>query len=145
MKMTLAVLFLFFSISGLQAQDTELTNWATTGQPAVEAPQEARQELARPVFYAQVLRAIPAAVRDGTLSRRDALRLRFAMISPAFRSQCRQLAKIQVLSSGEQIPTSMTNSEIDWSGDIWSEFFKLLLPILLELLEQILQGLGGGP
>lgn len=96
------------------------------------------EEMKADGFRLSVLRAIPTAVQEGKITRAEGLRLRVAMFSPAFAKQAKELAIIQMAASGsENVPYTesgmVDEAAINWEG--LTEFLKVLLPILLELLK----------
>jgi hypothetical protein len=121
------VLVLFFGlfvlVSGLFAQD--------------------RIETATDKFNRNVIKSAVKAAKDGTITRRDVMRLRVAMLSPAFREQAQELAIVQMSASGsdalgsDAVPTDedgrVIESAIDW--DKLLSFIEKLIPILLQLLD----------
>lgn len=93
----------------------------------------------RSEFRGALVKAIRAAVADGELNRRDALKLRVASFSPAFQQRAKELCVVQMVFSGENADAIPMNADgtidetaIDWEG--LTEFLKVILPILLELL-----------
>jgi hypothetical protein len=121
------VLVLFFGlfvlVSGLFAQD--------------------RVETSTDKFNRNVIKSAVKAAKDGTITRRDVMRLRVAMLSPAFREQAQQLAIVQMSASGsdalgsDAVPTDedgkVIETAIDW--DKLLSFIEKLIPILLQLLD----------
>lgn len=104
----------------------------------------AQSEVARDAFHQAVLAAIPAAREAGLITRAEGVRIRVAMISPAFRARAQELAVVQmVFSESENVPMNpdgtVNQAAINWGG--LTEFIKVLLPLLLELLIGL--GIGG--
>lgn len=91
-------------------------------------------------FSRQVNRAARNLVQSGKITRRQALRLRIALLSPAFQQQAEDLAIIQMYFSGQNpefLPLDenglVQRASIDWEALI--VFLERLIPILLQLLE----------
>lgn len=90
-------------------------------------------------FGRAIVSAGVKAQRAGTISRLELMRLRVAMLSPAFRARAEDLALIQVCSSGEELPFSLTadgtidRTSIDWEG--LAVFLEKLIPLILTLLK----------
>lgn len=91
-------------------------------------------------FRRSVIKAARAAAKSGTITRRDALRIRVAMFSPAFREQAQDLCVVQMAFSGEAAADDLprkTNGEIDQAAIDWDQFASFLeriIPIILDLL-----------
>lgn len=92
------------------------------------------------VFHRQVIRAAVELNRKGELSRRDVIKLRVAMISPAFREKAQELAVIQMNASGsENAPgPDVDPVSIDWDG--LSTFLEKLVPLILMLIQAFSAG-----
>lgn len=91
-------------------------------------------------FHREVIRTALSEVRKGNLSRRDMIRLRVAMLSPSFREHAKELAIIQMASSGsENLPFTesgtVDEAAIDWEG--LTAFMEKFIPLLLKLIEAI--------
>ena len=114
----------------------------------IKAETTAKQEAAkqevgvRSEFRTAVNKAASALVQEGELTRLQALRLRIAMRSPAFRKHAEDLAIIQMYYSGDPqtadyLPMDETGvvvrGSINWEGLM--AFLKAFLPMLLELLQ----------
>lgn len=96
------------------------------------------EEMKADPFRAALIKAIPAAVQDKHITRAEGMRLRVAMFSPAFARAAKELALTQMAASGsENVPYTeagtIDEAAINWEG--LTEFLKVLLPILLELLK----------
>jgi hypothetical protein len=85
--------------------------------------------------------------KRGEISRAQMVRLRVAMLSPAFRKYAEELAVIQIAFSGEEsdaVPVdemgNVIPAAIDWDAII--AFIEKLIPLILMLIE-IFSGLGG--
>ncbi|QEF98169.1 hypothetical protein Mal15_22170 [Stieleria maiorica] len=91
-------------------------------------------------FRRSVIKAARAAAKSGTITRRDALRIRVAMFSPAFREQAQDLCVVQMAFSGEAAADELprkANGEIDQAAIDWDQFASFLeriIPIILDLL-----------
>ena len=92
-------------------------------------------------FHRELIRAAVRASKkaDSGVSRRDVIRLRVAMLSPAFRESAKELAIVQLYFNGSEIPTNPDGSiavgEIKWSSTEWMAFLEKLVPIVLMLLK----------
>ena len=90
-------------------------------------------------FHGTLMAAAVKAQKAGAISRRDLVRLRVAMFSPAFRAHAEDLALVQVTASGEDIPFSISEdgtierTSIDWEKLL--AFLEKLVPIILMLLK----------
>lgn len=89
-------------------------------------------------FHRSVIQAAAKQVRDGTLKRRDLIKLRVAMLSPAFREHAKELAIVQISASGsDAVPMSADGTvdevAIDWTG--LSAFLEKLVPLILMLIK----------
>lgn len=99
-------------------------------------------EAAGDIFHSQVISQAIKLNQEGKLQRRDLLKLRVAMLSPAFRQRAQELAVIQIASSGQESDKVPLNEDgtvnvasIDWQG--LTDFISALVPLLLQLLEAI--------
>lgn len=89
-------------------------------------------------FHRSVIQAAAKLVREGTLKRRDLIKLRVAMLSPAFREHAKELAIVQISASGsDAVPMSEDGTvdevAIDWTG--LSAFLEKLVPLILMLIK----------
>jgi hypothetical protein len=90
-------------------------------------------------FHGGLVKAIRSAQKKGTITRRQALRLRVSLLAPSFRAEAKRLALVQMIFSedGDQLPRTadgrVDETAINWDGLIM--FLEKLLPILLQLLE----------
>lgn len=140
---TLSILSLCLLVTPVAAQPVStLVLW---GQQitAPRTQQEQPQRNNRAAFRAAVIAALPQAVQAGNITRAEAIRIRVAMISPAFADHAYDLAITQMAASGsENVPRTETGFvdevAINWDG--LTEFLKVFIPLLLELL----RGLGIG-
>ena len=96
-------------------------------------------------FRAELLRALPEARRSGKITATQAVRIRVAMISPAFAKHAEDLAVTQMVASGEDSDAIPRNADgsvnvagINWEG--LSKFLEAFIPLLLMLLKAF--GLG---
>ena len=116
--------------------------WSCTvcGQDAVQPPVVVYAVEAERPFHRQVIRSAVEASKkpDSGVSRRDVIRLRVAMLSPAFREHAEQLAVTQLFFNGSDVPMNedgtVAMDEIKWDADQWAAFLEKLVPILLMLL-----------
>jgi hypothetical protein len=97
-------------------------------------------ETAAPGFHRSLIKAGKIAVREGRLRRGELVRLRFAMMSPAFRKNAEDLAVGQMYWSGVgEIPMTpdgaVDRAQIDWDAII--AFLEKLIPLLLKLITAI--------
>lgn len=93
-------------------------------------------------FHRALIQAATKAVRDGKMRRADLIRLRVAMLSPAFRQQAEDLAVIQMSASGsDNVPIGddgkVNRANIDWDALI--AFIEKLIPLLLMLIDALSQ------
>lgn len=103
-------------------------------------------------FHRSVVQAAFQAQRDGKISRGDLIRLRVAMLSPAFRKHAEDLAVTQMASSGsesvggEAVPVDV-DGKIDRGNINWEaigEFLKVLIPLIIQLMDAFSWLHGGG-
>lgn len=83
-------------------------------------------------FRNELMKAAIAAHNEGTLSRADLVRLRFATLMPRLLSQVHDCCCEQAMADGK-----ITSVEgIDWKGlaDFLKEILPLILPLILQLL-----------
>lgn len=91
-------------------------------------------------FHRAVIRSAIDQVRAGKMRRAELIRLRVAMLSPSFREHAKELAIVQMASSGsENLPLTETGAideaAIDWEG--LGAFIEKLIPLILKLIEAI--------
>lgn len=92
-------------------------------------------------FQLSIAKAVKSARQKGDISARQAIRLRVALIAPAFRKKAEDLAVTQMAfgQSDDDAPLPRTETgavdraAIDWDGLIG--FLEKLLPLLLQLLD----------
>lgn len=89
-------------------------------------------------FHRALLKAAAERVKDGKMKRVDLVRLRVAMLSPAFRKHAEDLAVTQMAASGsENVPIGedgvIDRASIDWDAIL--AFLKEFIPILMELIK----------
>lgn len=107
---------------------------ATFGEELSEAEIESGTKFSR-----SLVKAAMKAQREGKFKRADVLRLRVAMLSPAFRQQAEELCVIQIASSGEDSPFeyaddgTIIRTAIDW--DSLAAFLERVVPLILTLLK----------
>jgi hypothetical protein len=100
------------------------------------SPVEVRE--ATDSFHKSVIQAAVKAQRAGTLKRLDVVRLRVAMLSPAFRNHAQDLAVVQMSASGSETTPigedgQVDRASIDWAG--LAAFLEKLLPLILQLID----------
>lgn len=87
-------------------------------------------------FHRSIIKAALVAQERGEISRLDVIRLRFAMLSPAFRKHAEDLAVLQMYFHDGNLPLNVdgtvNRSNIDWSKLM--EYLIKLLPLFLEIL-----------
>ncbi len=89
-------------------------------------------------FHREMIRAAGKLRVKGELTRGQVIRLRVAMLSPAFRQRAKELAVTQMVFSGSDEPIPMNadgtidETQIDW--DKLADFLERLIPIVLQLL-----------
>ena len=120
--------------TSIQAQSTVIT---TSSAPGVV--QEARG-----TFRSALGTAIRKAAKEKKITRAEALRLRVAMLSPAFRKHAEDLAVIQMAFSGSDLVPfdaegRVERGSIDW--DAFAAFLERIIPLLLDLLLKLGVGL----
>ena len=95
-------------------------------------------------FSRALVKAAIKAQREGQLKRTEVLKLRVAMLSPAFRAQAEELCLVQIAASGEETPFeyaddgTIIRTAIDWEG--FAAFLEKVVPLILTLLKAF--GLG---
>jgi hypothetical protein len=110
-----------------------------------EVPSHILAQIDQPVKVAEsfrptLLKAIAEGRKTGKLSFRDAIRLRVAMLSPAFVERAHELAVTQIAMSGEASDAVPMNEEgmveaegINWEG--LAKFLEAFIPLLITLLK----------
>ena len=117
--------------------------WSCTvcGQDAVVAQVKLEVNEAEKPFHRELIRAAVRTSKkaDSGVSRRDVIRLRVAMLSPAFRESAEELAVVQLYFNGSELPANPDGSiavdEIKWDSSDWAAFLEKLVPIVLALLK----------
>lgn len=92
-------------------------------------------------FQSALGKAVRSARQKGAISARQAIRLRVALIAPAFRQRAEDLAVTQMAfgQSGDDEPLprsddgTVNRAAIDWDNLL--SFLEKLLPLLLQLLD----------
>jgi len=135
----LPLLFLALLAVPIQAQTTIDLSRGPDGNylnaPANVETQQARGDR----FHLALSKAIRASVRKGELSRAKAVRIRVAMLSPAFRKHVENLAVIQMAFSADAdvLPFNadgkIERANIDW--DSFLAFLEKLIPLILQLMD----------
>jgi len=101
-------------------------------------PPIAAAVVARTDFHAGIVSAAVRARQDGTITARESLRIRIAMLSPAFRQAAEDLAVIQIAFSGSDDVPVDANGQINRTAIDWSNlpaFLEALIPLLIQLLQ----------
>jgi hypothetical protein len=98
------------------------------------------EEKADKSFHRQIVKATQEAAKRGEISRIDALKLRIAFLSPAFRQHAEDLAIVQMYFHDPMaLPLSADGSieraNIDWSKLM--DYLIKLLPLFLEIMRLI--------
>ncbi len=108
---------------------------ATPPKQSSDVPiQKSRSEIS-----VELVKAATALQRKGEITRIQLVRLRVAMLSPAFRQKVEDLAVVQMSASGEDGPFEVDeNGEIrretiDWNG--LATFLEKLVPLVLALIK----------
>lgn len=111
-------------------------------KPVVEVPKLETKPVVetnnKQLFRSSLLKAATSAQKKGEINRRDLIKIRVALFSPAFLNKVEDLAVIQMSSSGEDGPfeTSETGEiireTINWEG--LAAFLEKLMPLILALL-----------
>jgi hypothetical protein len=122
MRSLLVLLAFLFAVPTLHAQD----------EPVVPVADK---------FQVAVAKAVRSARKNGDLSVRQAIKLRVALISPAFKKKAEDLAVTQMAFGQGDGDAPLPRTEagaidraaIDWDGLIG--FLEKLLPLLLQLLD----------
>lgn len=119
-------------------QASTVSTFATSGSLPAPTAEEVRSD-----FHRSFIKAVQSAARKGEINRVQALRLRAAMLMPAFRAQAEEMAVIQIVASGEE-SSGVEFGEggevsIDW--DALLAFLEKLIPIILQLIT-IFSGMG---
>ena len=90
-------------------------------------------------FHREVVKAAVAAQRAGKITRIELMKLRVAMLAPAFRERAEDLALTQMAASGEEVPFKVADDgSIDRASIPWNDiaaFLERLVPIILMLLK----------
>lgn len=139
MKRFLICLLTLFLIIGCTSQADCQSVDPLAGEPSLAAGPDV-VEAGSDSFHRGVIRAAMQLRERGELSRREVLRLRVAMLSPAFRAKAKELAIVQMTFSGEESAQAPIGSDgtidqaaIDWDG--LADFIERLIPLILQLLE----------
>lgn len=131
MKAMLLSVLLLFAVSPLLAQQP-------LPPPAVAEANDSFSEAERGSFHEAILKAMARAVDAGDLEGSVALRLRVALLAPAFRHHAENMAWVQLAFSGSANTPFGADGKIDRSKIKWSEldtFNAKLIPLLNQLLE----------
>ncbi len=119
---------------------------AAVSDNALDRAEELAFETQAGGFHRALVLAGHAAVKDGTLTRLELLKLRAAMLSPAMRKRAEDLVITQMLASGESpefIPYDddgrVDRGSINWEG--LANFLKEMAPLILMLIK-LFSGMG---
>jgi len=111
---------------------------ALTATGTVSTVQEVAE--AETSFHRQVILTGRKMAQAGTLKRVDLVKLRVAMLSPAFRQHAENLAVVQMSASGIEAAEApigpdgkIDRANIDWEG--LAAFIEKLIPLILMLIE----------
>ena len=106
---------------------------------SVQKSSDVPVEKSRSEISVELVKAATACQKRGEITRLQLVRLRVAMLSPAFRAKVEDLAVVQMAASGEDGPFSVDeNGEIvretiDWAG--LAAFLEKLVPLVLMLIK----------
>lgn len=123
------------------AQSAEVTKLVSTGADELSSSLSGKKEVSDK-FQGSVRKAIRQGIRSGKITRAQGVRIKVAMISPAFREHVKSLAVIQIASSGEQSEEVSydENGKINVDGINWEgliSFLEALLPLILQLIDAL--------
>ena len=136
----------------LKASAPVVTEWVVASPPAVVATVTNPAPVADFVdanfvetessdgLRRELVKASRKAVRSGTITRRDARRVRVALFSPAFREAAEDLCIVQMAFSGDDAADNLPRKAngdidrvaIDWEG--FAAFLERILPLIVDLL-----------
>lgn len=88
-------------------------------------------------FAKTVAKAARKMRREGKITRLQQIRLRVAMLSPAFRQHAEELAVVQMAFSGGDVPMD-TDGKVDVASINWeglADFIERLIPLIMKLME----------
>ncbi|XZE18795.1 hypothetical protein SH449x_004100 [Pirellulaceae bacterium SH449] len=126
---------------GLKTTPDVKTALAVSQPPkaSVQKSSDVPIETARSEISVELVKAATAAQRKGDITRLQLLRIKVAMLSPAFRQKVEDLAVLQMAASGEDGPFEVDeNGEIvretiNWEG--LATFLEKLVPLVLLLIK----------
>lgn len=93
---------------------------------------------AQTAFHRTVVQAAIKAAKAGEIKRVDVVRLRVAMMSPAFRQHAEDLAVMQMSASGSDNTPIGADGKVDRASIDWEKllaFLEKLLPLILQLID----------
>jgi hypothetical protein len=115
-------------------------------EPRAEIPSHVLAQVDEPKktaaesFKSELAKAINTQRKAGKISFRDAIKLRVAMLSPAFVERAHELAVTQVAFSGEASDAVPMDAEgviqvegINWEG--LTKFLEAIIPLILTLIK----------
>ena len=116
-------------------------NYAQTTAVEISPVKPSASKTAGNSFRAAMRKATTKARQNGTITVKQALRIKVAMFSPAFRTVAEDLAVIQMaFYDGDDAPElkrtdsgSVDRTAINWEGFL--AFLERLIPLLLQLLD----------
>jgi hypothetical protein len=118
----------------------ELTSSTDPIPTHVLAQTDNRLEVTRDSFKSELLKSVAEARKAGKISLLDAVRLRVAMLSPAFVQRAHELAVTQIAFSTETSEFVPVDEDgviqvegINWEG--LTKFLEALIPLILMLLK----------
>jgi hypothetical protein len=106
------------------------------GQDSAEPAEDFKEVKAGDKFHRNLLKAVRAARKSGKIKPAEALRIRAAMLSPAFRAKAEELAKIQ-MGSSDQADKIPLDAEVKSDWDSLADFLERMIPLVLQLIEAI--------
>ncbi len=103
-----------------------------------QEPSKVEVREAQDSFHRAVIQAAIKAHKEGKIKRLDVVRLRVAMITPAFRKQAEDMAVLQMSASGSEAAPIGEDGQIDRGSINWegiAAFLEKFIPLLLQLLD----------
>ena len=117
----------------------EIANQVQANTEALAQEQIARQTRTER-FGVSIMKAARQLVRKGEMKRRDFVRLKVALLSPAFRDRAEDLAVIQMSSHGAEGLEMGENGRINRAAIDWDAllaFLEKFIPLLLQLINAL--------
>ena len=132
--------FLQLILASLVASSLLFTSFdqlsAQTDPPVVGGPDVVE---AADNFHREVIKAVVKARKEGKITRTEAVRIRVAMISPAFRKRVEDVAVMQLAASGQDtgLPIGedgkINRAQIDWEA--LADFLERIIPLIMQLIQ----------